>query len=111
MRQLTRLVRDSDSRVQSVLQETIQNRMLIKTMESDAAMVEKLGYTQSELRHRVVRRTAFSVVSNLILNFGFALGYLVAFLWSALRMSAGTLTFGGMTALPATRRTHTGSCT
>ena len=98
MRQLTRLVRDSDSRVQSVLQETIQNRMLIKTMESDAAMVEKLGYTQSELRHRVVRRTAFSVVSNLILNFGFALGYLVAFLWSALRMSAGTLTFGGMTA-------------
>ena len=73
MRQLTRLVRDSDSRVQSVLQETIQNRMLIKTMESDAAMVEKLGYTQSELRHRVVRRTAFSVVSNLILNFGFAL--------------------------------------
>lgn len=98
MRQLTRQVRDSDSRVQSVLQETIQNRMLIKTMESDSAMVDKLEDTQSELRHRVVRRTAFSVFSNLILNFGFALGYLVAFLWSALRMSAGTLTFGGMTA-------------
>lgn len=98
MRQLTRQVRDSDSRVQSVLQETIQNRTLIKTMESDSAMVDKLEDTQSELRHRVVRRTAFSVISNLILNFGFALGYLVAFLWSALRMSAGTLTFGGMTA-------------
>lgn len=98
MRSLTRQVRDSDSKVQSVLQETIQNRMLIKTMESGDAMVDKLENTQSELRHRVVKRTAFNVVSNLILNFGFALGYIVAFLWAALRMSSHTLTFGGMTA-------------
>ena len=98
MRRLTRQVRNSDSRVQSVLQETIQHRMLIKTMEKDEAMVDRLENMQSELRHNVVRRTKFSVLSNLILNFGFALGYLVAFLWSALRMSAGTLTFGGMTA-------------
>ena len=98
MRQLTRKVRDSDSKVQSVLQETIQNRMLIKTLESDDVMVDRLENTQSELRHHVVRRTAFSVFSNLVLNFGFAFGYMVAFLWSALRMSHGTLTFGGMTA-------------
>lgn len=98
MRKLSRMVRNSDSKVQSVLQETIQHRMLIKTLEKDRTMVDRLENMQSELRHNVVRRTKFSVVSNLILNFGFALGYLVAFLWSALRMSAGTLTFGGMTA-------------
>lgn len=98
MRKLTRQVRNSDSKVQSVLQETIQHRMLIKTMEKDEAMVDRLEDMQSELRHNVVKRTKFSVFSNLILNFGFALGYLTAFLWSALRMSAGTLTFGGMTA-------------
>lgn len=98
MRQLTRQVRDSDSKVQSVLQETIQNRMLIKTLEKDAAMVDRLEDTQSELRQNVVRKTAFSVFSHLILNLGFALGYLVAFLWSALRMYNHTLSFGGMTA-------------
>lgn len=98
MRRLTRDVRNSDSKVQSVLQETIQNRMLIKTLESDAAMVDRLENTQSVLRHNVVRRTVFSVFSNLILNFGFALGYLVAFLWAAVRMAEHTLTFGGMTA-------------
>ena len=98
MRRLTRQVRDSDSKVQSVLQETIQHRMLIKTLEGDDTMVDKLENTQSELRSRVVRRTKFSVMSNLILNSGFALGYLVAFLWAALRMSAHTLSFGGMTA-------------
>ena len=98
MRRLTRKVRDSDSKVQSVLQETIQNRMLIKTLESDNMMVNKLGETQSELRQHVVRRTLFSVFSTVVLNFGFALGYLVAFLWAAIRLADHTLTFGGMTA-------------
>ena len=98
MRRLTREVRNSDSKVQSVLQETIQHRMLIKTLESDEMIVGKLEGTQHELRRKVVRKTKFSVFSNLVLNFGFAFGYLVAFTWAALRMSAHSLTFGGMTA-------------
>ncbi|MDO4196285.1 MAG: ABC transporter ATP-binding protein [Prevotellaceae bacterium] len=98
MRTLTREVRNSDSEVQSVLQETVQNRMLIKTLEGDSAMVDKLETTQSELRGKVVKRTMFSLLSNFILNFGFALGYLVAFLWAALRLASNTLSFGGMTA-------------
>lgn len=98
MRSLTRNVRNCDSRVQSVLQETIQNRMLIKTLEKDDAMVERLEATQSELRQNVVRRTVFSLFSNFVLNFGFAAGYLIAFLWGAVRMYGHTLSFGGMTA-------------
>ena len=98
MRKLTKDVRAEDSRVQSALQETIQHRMLIKTLESEAVMVDRLERTQGALRHKVVKRTAFSVFSNTILNLGFALGYLVAFLWAAVRMSANSLSFGGMTA-------------
>lgn len=98
MRSLTSIVRSSDSKVQSVLQETIQNRMLVKTLESIDIMIAKLGNIQRELRRNVARRTAFSVASNLILNVGFAIGYLVAFLWAAIRMVSHTLTFGGMTA-------------
>ena len=98
MRQLSRDVRASDSRVQSILQETVQNRMLVKTLESEDRMVDRLDDQHKSLQKKVVRRTKFSVFSNFILNFGFALGYLLAFGWSALRMSQGTLTFGGMTA-------------
>lgn len=98
MRSLTRDVRNQDSKVQSVLQETVQHRMLIKTLESDEAAVDKLEGTQSVLRKKVVKRTIFSVFSNLVMNFGFALGYLVAFLWAAIQMSRGILTFGQMTA-------------
>lgn len=98
MRNLTRMVRASDSRIQSVLQETIQNRMLIKTLEKDDAMLNRLEKSQVELRRNVVKKTSFTVFSNFILNFGFALGYIVAFLWGALRLYAETLSFGGMTA-------------
>ena len=46
----------------------------------------------------MVRRTAFSLFSSFVLNFGFAAGYLIAFLWGAIRMYGHTLSFGGMTA-------------
>ena len=98
MRQLSRNIRKSDSLVQSLLTETMQHRILVKTMEADEQMLDRLDDTQQELRDRVRRRTAFSVASNLILNTGFSLGYLIAFLWGALRLQDGTITFGAMTA-------------
>ena len=107
MRKLTKDVRAEDSRVQSALQETIQHRMLIKTLESEATMVNRLERTQGVLRHKVVKRTVFSVFSNTVLNVGFALGYLVAFLWAAVRMSANSWSCGGMTAfLQLVNRSH-----
>ena len=98
MRRYTRRVRDTDSLIQSLLTETMQHRMLVKTMEADSQMLNRLDGTQQTLRHWVRRRTMFSVASNFFLNAGFAIGFLVAFLWGALRLNAGTLTFGGMTA-------------
>lgn len=98
MRKLTREVRESDSIVQSILQESVQNRILVKTLESEDEIVDRLGDQHSILRQKVVKKTRFSVLSNLIVNVGFATGYLVAFGWSALRLSAGSLSYGGMTA-------------
>ena len=46
MRHLTSEVRTSDSKVQSILQETIQHRLLIKTLEGDSAAVDRLEDTQ-----------------------------------------------------------------
>ena len=98
MHHLTRNMRNSESRVQSLLQEAVQHRTLIKTLESNDTMMSRVSSTQNILKSDVMSRTKFSLVSNFIMNFGFASGYIIAFLWSALRMSSGTLTFGGMTA-------------
>lgn len=98
MRMYTRKVRGCDSTVQSIMQETVRHRMLVKTLECSSSMTARLDAAQSELRGHVRSRTKFSVFSNLMLNTGFSLGYLVAFLWGAIRLYEHTITFGMMTA-------------
>ena len=98
MRKYSRRVRSSDSEVQSLLTETIQHRMLIKTLEATDRMINRLAETHTTLREHVRQRTKFSIATNLFVNGGFSLGYLIAFLWGAIRMSAHTITFGQMTA-------------
>ena len=98
MRALTREVRQTDSRIQSTLQESIQHRLVLKTLERVATMLQVVGEQQASLRRLVRRRTLFSSTSNLVLNVGFGGAYLFAFLWSAHRLAEGSITFGMMTA-------------
>ena len=98
MRRYSHMVRQTDSKIQSLLTEIMQHSMLVKTMEAETQMLQRLDGTQQTLRGWVRQRTFFSLASNLLLNLGFTLGYLIAFLWGALRLHAGTLSFGGMTA-------------
>ena len=98
MRELSRDVRNSDSMVQSLLQESIQNRILVKTLEGEDTIIDKLTTQHDVLHRKVIRRTKFSVFSSMLVSIGFASGYIVAFAWGALRLAAGTLTYGGMSA-------------
>lgn len=98
MRKLSRRVRNSDSLIQNLLTESVQHLAVLKTLEAGGHMVGQLEGQQAELREHVKKRTRFSIASNLFINGGFSLGYLIAFLWGAVRMSAHTITFGQMTA-------------
>ena len=98
MRRLTREVRDTDSRIQSILQETIQHQMVVQTLEQQPAMVRRLDQAQSHLRGQVKTRTRFSSASAALLSAGFMACYLVAFLWGANRLYDGTITYGMMIA-------------
>ncbi len=98
MRRLTREIRNTDSRIQSVLQETIQHQMIVQTLERQSAMVERLGRIQRSLRDQIKTRTRFSSISSSLLSAGFMGCYLVAFLWGAARLHEGTITYGMMTA-------------
>ena len=98
MRGITREVRSTDSRIQSLLTESIQHRMVLKTLERTDTMCEKLEDSQSLLRRQVRHRTLFSSFSGTLLNLGFATGYLVTFLWGVTRLHEGTITYGMMIA-------------
>ena len=98
MRKLTREIRDTDSRIQSILQESIQHRMVIKTLEQTDGMVKKLSQTQKHLHGQVKHKTLFSSFSNLTVNLGFTAGYLLTFVWGVYRLDAGAITYGTMLA-------------
>lgn len=98
MRQLTREIRNTDSIIQSILTESIQHRMVLKTLERTETMSKRLEAKQSTLRSQVRHRTVFSSISGLILNIGFGAGYLVTFVWGVKGLEAGIITYGMMTA-------------
>ena len=98
MRKLTREIRNTDSRIQSILQESIQHRMVLKTLEQTDGMVERLSQTQGRLQNQVKHKTLFSSFSNLTVNMGFTAGYLLTFIWGVYRLDAGAITYGTMLA-------------
>ncbi len=98
MRRLTHEIRDTDSRIQSILQESLQHRMILKTLEQSDGMVSRLGEEHDTLYGKVRHRTLFSSFSELFVNLGFTAGYLLTFIWGVYRLDAGTITYGTMLA-------------
>lgn len=98
MRRYTREIRQSDSRIQSVIQESLQHRTVIKTLEQGERHIDKLDDLQDALRSQIFGRTRFSLSVRMLVAFAFSGGYLTAFLWGAVRLSTGSITFGTMTA-------------
>lgn len=98
MRRLTREMRDTDSHIQSLLQESLQHRMVLKTLEQGDGMVSRLKQEQEDLYRKVKQRTVFSAFSELCINFGFMAGYMLTFIWGVFRLDAGTITYGTMIA-------------
>lgn len=98
MKRYTHDIRHSDSRIQSVIQESLQHRTVIKTLEQSERHLDKLDDLQYTLRGQVMGRTRFSLAARMFVAFAFSGGYLTAFLWGAVRLSTGSITFGTMTA-------------
>ena len=96
MRSITRDIRSTESQVQSILQESIQHRAILKTLERIRTMIDKLEQTQGQLRYHVRHRAVFSSMSSTLLSIGFSAGYLVTFLWGVDSLQAGTITYGMM---------------
>ncbi|MDM8234393.1 ABC transporter ATP-binding protein [Phocaeicola barnesiae] len=98
MRRMSREIRETDSRIQSHMQENLQHRIIVRTLEYTRQAVKKLGTLQTSLQGQVYRRTDFSAFSRSMVQIGFMTGYAVAFLWGVFGLRDGTVTFGMMAA-------------
>lgn len=94
MRRIVRKIKDSNSALQSIIQESVQHKMVIKVLERSGLMVDKLESRQKVLRGQVKSRARFSIFSKTLINVGFAGAYLTALVWGLLQLQEGFITVG-----------------
>ncbi len=98
VRRLTHDIRESDAKVQSHLQESVQNITLLQSMEYADVSATSLGDLQGGLYGNEMRRVKFSILSRIVMSLAFQAAQTVAFLWAVFGISKGTVTYGMMTA-------------
>jgi ATP-binding cassette, subfamily B, bacterial len=97
-RRQTKEIRTTDSRVQSLLQESLQHNVVIRSMERSETMVDRLRDIQYTLYAQIMHRTRFTLFSRGMVSIGFSTGYLIAFLWGVVSLRDGVISVGVMTA-------------
>lgn len=98
MRKYTLEVKESESLITSLMEESLLNQIVIRTFERQDEEVNRLHNLQSQLHHRVHKRTNVSAFANALMHLAFGGGYVAAFLWSAFALAKKTITFGTVTA-------------
>ena len=94
MRRIVRKIKDSNSALQSIIQESVQNKMVVKVMEQSDNMVGKLEKRQATRRWQIKKRARFSILSKVVVNVGFAGGYLAALVWGLFQLNDQIITVG-----------------
>lgn len=98
MRIVTGEIRNTDSAIQSLMQESLTHNTVIKTLEHEQTTLSLLCQLQTTLLRQVSRRTWFSTNSNALINMGFSIGYLITFIWSIHSLQEKIITYGTMLA-------------
>lgn len=98
IRKLTAGIRGLESDVQSLMQESLQFRMLMMTLGAVDKILSKLGSTQDKLLETNCKRLNLNAVARAFMSLGFFAGYAAAFLWGVFGIKGGTVTYGMMTA-------------
>ncbi len=94
MRRFVRKIKDSNSALQAIIQESVQHKMVVKVLEQAPTMVDRLERRQALLRHQVKARARFSITAKALINIGFSGGYLAALVWGLFQLKEGAITVG-----------------
>ncbi len=91
--------RESDGKVRSFLQETIQSFLVVKAFGREDVMREKSEVLQYDNFRLNVKRSTVGILSNVMFFVAVTAGYYAALAWSVYRLSLGLITFGTVTAV------------
>lgn len=98
MRSLTIDIRESESKVQGHIQESLQHKTVIQSLERGELVEGQLEALQQNEFEQVLKRTKFGVFSRAVVGITFGAGYVAAMLWGVFGIYHGVITFGVLTA-------------
>jgi ABC-type multidrug transport system fused ATPase/permease subunit len=88
----------AESAYRSYLQESMEHMLVLKTFCQENESGKQAYRLQENKKRLVIRKNLATVIAGSLAAFCFYLGYLAAFLWSAVRLFRGSITFGTLTA-------------
>ena len=97
MRKMTLAIRQQESIIQMLVQETMEHNAVLRSLESGEWVTGRLDDMQQDLKTKINRRARFVMLSRLAMASSFSFGYIIAFIWGALQLRTGVITFGVMT--------------
>lgn len=98
MRKYTHQVKESESDINALVEENLQNHIVVRSFERQQFSLDMLESLQDTLRNKVYKRTNVSVFAHAMMNTAFGGGYLTAFLWGVYGLAHKTISFGTLTA-------------
>lgn len=98
MHRITRDVRESESSIQCQIQENLQYRSVIKTLEQTDGTLRRMSNLMDILTGQVRQRAQLSILTRLCMSGGFGLGYFLTFGWGVIQIWEGVIGYGTMVA-------------
>lgn len=97
LKRIQKNVQEAESRYSTFLQECLENILIIKSFVAEDESAGKFSILLNERIFWIKKKTRLSAVAGTVVSVFFSLGYLVAFVWGAYKISQGLITFGTMT--------------
>lgn len=91
-------VQESESAYRSFIQEALQNILIVKTFGLEEINSNKIETLHNNRLKWVLKRSRAGISASTMLGMGYWAGYLLAFLWGAVRLSSKAITYGTFTA-------------
>ena len=98
LRRLMAVIRQRESELQQLMQESLLHRVLVLTLTGVERVLTRFGWIQADIEGNVRKRLNYNAVARGLMFLGFQAGHAAAFLWGVFGIMAGTVTYGTMTA-------------
>ncbi|HHW31714.1 MAG TPA: ABC transporter ATP-binding protein [Clostridiaceae bacterium] len=98
LRKLHIETQQAESNVRKTMKEILGNILVVKAFNRENSSREQVNNLQNIHCSWVVKRSLFGTGASVLMSVGFGMGYLLALIWGAWRLSEEMITFGTLTA-------------